>query len=118
MLVELPMKLVEDLLSRPDAFSENSGHNWGPLLHSAVGLASEAGELLDPIKKAWAYGHDLHLENIQEELGDILFYWMATCITAGLNPSTVVQANLSKLQKRYPSGKFSSLDALRRKDKE
>lgn len=41
------------------------------LLHMAVGVSGEAGELLDAIKKATIYNKPLDVENMIEELGDI-----------------------------------------------
>jgi hypothetical protein len=37
------------------------------LLHAALGLCTEAGELADPIKKAMFYGKPLDVANIKED---------------------------------------------------
>ena len=44
------------------------------LMHCAVGIAGEAGELLDCVKKHWKYGKDFDRNNAVEECGDLLFY--------------------------------------------
>lgn len=44
------------------------------LIHMAVGIAGEAGELLDQVKKATIYRKPLDRENVVEELGDLEFY--------------------------------------------
>ena len=44
------------------------------LAHATVGILGELGELLDTLKKTWAYGKPLDRNNIIEELGDIAFY--------------------------------------------
>ena len=40
------------------------------LLHAAIGAATEAGELLDAIKKALFYGKEVDEVNFKEEIGD------------------------------------------------
>jgi len=44
------------------------------MLHMAVGVSGEAGELLDAIKKNCVYQKQIDLNNVMEEAGDILFY--------------------------------------------
>src|SRR5574343_533576 len=39
------------------------------LLHAAVGISGEAGELLDAVKKTWIYNKSLDVQNVIEELG-------------------------------------------------
>ncbi len=90
-------KSGEDILN-------SMSHSDMHLLHMAVGICGEAGELLDAIKKACVYNKPLDRENSIEELGDIEFYLHG--IRAGLNVSRdeVLQANIDKLEKRYPKG--------------
>lgn len=45
------------LLVKPDSHVEK-------LVHAALGVGSEAGELLTPVKKHWIYGAGLDVENI------------------------------------------------------
>ena len=44
------------------------------VFHAVLGFATEAGEILDPIKKYAFYGKDLDITNIREEIGDVLWY--------------------------------------------
>lgn len=44
------------------------------ILHSAMGLITEVGELVDSYKRNIFYNKELDLVNIKEELGDILWY--------------------------------------------
>jgi len=46
-------------------------------LHSQFGIITEAGELADAFKQAHYKNLPLDIENIIEELGDILFYYIA-----------------------------------------
>lgn len=85
-------------------------------LHAAVGISGEAGELLDAVKKAWAYQKSLDVANVHEELGDILFYVQAMCNQFGWTFESVIKANVVKLIKRYPTG-YSDQAAQDRADK-
>lgn len=88
------------------------------ILHAAIGVAGEAGELLDAVKKVWAYGKPLDLPNAIEELGDLEFYMEALRQHIGVTREEVLQANQEKLAKRYPNGVYSDLPAQSRLDKE
>lgn len=90
----------------------------GALLHAAVGISGEAGEFLDVIKKAWAYGQVLDKAHGTEELGDLAFYWIAGCLEMGVHPQTVIDQMVAKLRVRYPAGEFNAADAAERKDKQ
>lgn len=87
------------------------------LLHAALGVTSEAGELATSVKKHWAYLAPLDRENILEELGDLLFYVAALAQVCDFSLEQVVTHNVEKLNKRYPSGSYSDDQALARADK-
>lgn len=87
------------------------------MLHAAVGVAGEAGELLDAVKKVWAYGKVLDYENAIEELGDLEFYMEALRQQIGVSREDVLQANQEKLAKRYPGFRYSDSHAQARLDK-
>jgi NTP pyrophosphatase (non-canonical NTP hydrolase) len=87
------------------------------LTHAALGIAGEAGELVDAIKKHVIYGKPLDLENVREEIGDIRFYIEALCNILDLHDQTIIQANMNKLAKRYKDLTYSSTSAIERADK-
>jgi NTP pyrophosphatase (non-canonical NTP hydrolase) len=86
-------------------------------LHCAIGVAGEAGELADAIKKEYIYNKSRDLENIVEELGDLEFYLQATRNHYGISRAQVIQANAEKLGKRYVSLRYSDAEAIARADK-
>ena len=86
------------------------------LLHCAIGIAGEAGELVDAIKKHFFYGQVLDEENVKEELGDLLFYIQSMCDTLNYSTEEIMNRNIKKLSKRYPDG-YSDADAKTRADK-
>lgn len=86
------------------------------LMHAALGLAGEAGEFADAIKKHLVYGRELDRENAIEELGDVLWFVALGCATFGVSMSDVAQRNIDKLRLRYPE-KYDDVLAHRRLDK-
>jgi NTP pyrophosphatase (non-canonical NTP hydrolase) len=87
------------------------------LLHMAVGISGEAGELLDAIKKAVIYNKPLDIENVIEELGDIEFYLEGLRQELAIMREVTIQANISKLGVRYSKGAYSDEQAQERADK-
>lgn len=80
----------------------------------AIGLAGEAGEVVDNIKKAIFHRHGLNQTQLQKELGDVCWYLAGLCTTLGFNLEDVMQQNIDKLLERYPNG-YSSEDSINRK---
>lgn len=83
------------------------------LLHGALGVATEAGELLDVLKKNHAYGRGLDHANIREEIGDVLWYLALLARATGTNLDQIAATNVAKLKQRYPE-KFTNELALNR----
>lgn len=81
----------------------------------ALGVAGEAGEVADYIKKVLFHGHDLDRMKVCKELGDVLWYVAALGHTCGLTLTDIANVNLDKLQTRYPD-KFSSEHSKTRRD--
>lgn len=87
------------------------------LNHMAMGVAGEAGELVDAIKRITVYEKEPDLENIREELGDLLFYMQRLAFVFELPLKEILQSNVEKLEKRYHQKKFSVEQANERADK-
>jgi len=85
------------------------------IIWNAIGLAGEAGEVVDTLKKAIFHRHGLNQEQLTKELGDVLWYVAALCTTLGINMEDVMNQNIEKLKKRYPNG-YSSEDSQKRID--
>jgi NTP pyrophosphatase (non-canonical NTP hydrolase) len=87
------------------------------MLHMVLGISGEAGELVDAIKKAVIYNKPLDRANVVEELGDIEFYLEGLRQGLGISRAEVLEANMSKLSRRYQDG-YSDAAAQARADKE
>lgn len=83
----------------------------------ALGIAGEAGEVADLLKKHLFHGHELDRAKLTKELGDVLWYVAALSDVFGLRLSDVATVNVDKLRKRFPTG-FSSTDSIKRADVE
>ena len=87
------------------------------ILHMAVGVSGEAGELLDTVKKHCVYQKQLDINNVIEEAGDILFYLTGMLNELGLTINDCMEANVEKLSKRYPEKRYTNAAAIARADK-
>lgn len=83
------------------------------LLAAALGLG-ETGEVQDLVKKHVYHDHPIPDMQIIKELGDILWYVADMSKLLGYTLDQVATLNLEKLQRRYPSGKFSSEESINR----
>ena len=109
-MVAVLAKPGEDIL---DTLSPERVH----LLHMAVGVAGEAGELLDAIKKHCFYNKPLDLNNVVEELGDLEFYMEGLRQGLSLLRQEILEYNMVKLSERYNGLRYSDQAAWERKDK-
>lgn len=83
------------------------------ILHAAIGLCTESGELIDAIKKSTFYGRELDVVNVKEEAGDILWYLAILFDELGTDFETEMQRVISKLEARFPE-KFTEEAAYNR----
>ena len=91
------------------------------LMYAALGLAGEAGEVANKVKKLWrdetgfeyrdnAFGgltleyHDKLKKDLQAELGDIVWYLAAVANELGVSLEQAAHDNLSKLESRQRRG--------------
>lgn len=74
------------------------------LSNGVMGLCGEAGEVIDIVKKAQFQSHELDVDHIAEELGDLAWYLAITASAIGKNLDEIFSANVDKLRKRYPEG--------------
>jgi hypothetical protein len=88
------------------------------MLHAAIGMSTEAAELLDALKKHIYYGKDLDMVNIDEELGDSNWYQSLMIHSMRMKKHNVTweylwEKNINKLKARY-GDKFTSEAAIKR----
>jgi NTP pyrophosphatase (non-canonical NTP hydrolase) len=72
------------------------------LVHAALGLFTESGELLEHIHDVLTGSVELDKVNVFEEVGDCHWYLGLLHRFLGTLPSQAYEANIAKLRKRYP----------------
>ena len=65
------------------------------------GIASEAGEVIDVIKKGSRPGKEIDLEHLGEEIGDLIWYTTRLAIKYGLDMEEILDKNVIKLNERH-----------------
>ncbi len=94
--------------------SVGKGDNaYRDMLHAAIGIATEGGEILDAFKKNMFYGKRIDVINVIEEGGDVLWYVAVLATACGVTLEDMMRINIEKLQARYPE-KFDSSRSLNR----
>ena len=71
------------------------------LAEAALGLAGEAGEVVDIIKKYFAHGKIPDREHLVEELGDTLHYLLRIASFSKITEDEIKEYNVAKLEKRW-----------------
>lgn len=79
------------------------------VVYPALGLAGEAGEVVDKIKKVVRdYEGDFtlreHVMDISKELGDVLWYLTAIAVDLGMDLDLIAQMNIDKIVSRRQRG--------------
>ena len=87
----------------------------GKMENGLFGLAGEVGELHDHYKKHLFQMHDLDMEHMKKELGDVLWYVAEMACGLGCTLSEIAQMNIDKLKTRYPDG-FEADKSLHRQE--
>jgi len=72
-------------------------------VYETMGLAGEAGEALEKVKKGWRDG-EFDLKGYLKELGDTLWYLDAAAHKVGYTLETIAQMNIEKLHSRHERG--------------
>ena len=71
------------------------------LSYLGLGLAGEAGEVAEHIKKLLRDGErGWRPDAVAEELGDLAYYWAALCVAVGRSPSEILAASHAKIEAR------------------
>ena len=91
--------------SRVTALYPNVGHNP---IYPTLGLAGEAGEVADKVKKVIRDNGGIFdkpsIEAIKLELGDVLWYVAQLSTELGIELDEVAEANIAKLSSRSIRG--------------
>lgn len=73
------------------------------LAHALYGLSSETGEISGIFQKE-LQGHEVRRDDLEGEIGDLLWFAAELCTVFGFDMGEIAQKNINKLKKRYPDG--------------
>ena len=101
---------IERFQGSPSSLNAEAVHQ--DVLHAALGIYTEAAEMIEAILAAMN-GGDFDKVNAFEELGDAEWYMAMMYRALNRTPAEAKTVNIDKLRKRYPD-KFSTSDAIDR----
>lgn len=81
-------------------------------LHALHGMSAEVGEIHSIYQKFYQ-GHPVKKDELEAELGDLMWFIAELCDVIGADMDEVAQGNIGKLTKRYPEG-FDAERSVRR----
>jgi NTP pyrophosphatase (non-canonical NTP hydrolase) len=110
--------MVTKLVKSPYEIMDAINHFKLDLTHATLGIAGEAGEIVDAVKKHVIYEKPLDRENLIEELGDMEFYLEQLRQALGITREQTLEANMKKLEVRYKGFNYSDKQAHERADKQ
>lgn len=96
-------------------YEQGMGEQQNRLANGLMGMNGEAGEAIDILKKHWYQGHELDVDHLAKELGDVLWYVSLSSDAIGYSLEEIMEMNLKKLAARYPNG-FESDKSINRKE--
>ena len=82
------------------------------LMHGAMGIAGEAGEVMEIVKKGIFYGKPIDTDKVKLELGDVLWYLTLAAKSVGSTLSEIMMLNDAKLAARFGGTKFDAEKAI------
>jgi NTP pyrophosphatase (non-canonical NTP hydrolase) len=94
--------------SRKTAIYPQAGNNW---IYPLLGLAGEAGEISDKMKKVirddGGVVNEEKRQEVKKEIGDVLWYVSQLASELNLSLDDIAKANIEKLMSRMERGKLS-----------
>lgn len=103
-LAEMTLDKYQALAQRTSKYKGDPHRMSMQIDNGAKGLCGETGEIMDLLKKHDHQGHELDIERMIDELGDVLWYVAELASGMGTTLGAVARHNVDKLRKRYPDG--------------
>ena len=87
---------------------DGASEKYNDLSFAALALVGEVGEVCDIIKKSNIYTDALEPCDVKllDELGDVLWQWMACVNALGVSVECVIDYNVQKLNARHGGAKL------------
>lgn len=89
--------------TEPKKYSFETTNEVTPRIeHAVFGIVTEAGELMDSLKKAKIYNQKLDKVNLIEEAGDVMWYLAILSDALNISFEDIWDKNIRKLKARFP----------------
>lgn len=104
---KMTFKKYQELCGLTDvAEKDKSKYPVPQYIYAALGVAGEAGEVVDEAKKSLRTPENgkptpERISKMVEEMGDVLWYIAKLCREFGIDMGAVAEFNILKLKKRY-----------------
>lgn len=109
----ITMKEYQDAALRT---AKDMGSLQQNLIHAALGITSEGGEIATIVKASCIYNKEVNIASLMEEAGDVLWFLTLLAKCMGVELEDIAKENIRKLKLRFPQG-YSDIDAKMRWDK-
>lgn len=96
-----------------DCKGSGSSAEQKEILHAALGIFSEGGEILEILNDSYRHSIPLDHVHLAEELGDVLWFVQLMAKNLNFTIEQLMAMNISKLASRY-SDKYTDLQAINR----
>lgn len=96
---------LENVVNKSWNFAGRCETHKDSVMNAVLGLAGEAGEVADVVKKAYFHTEkdlSFHIDKLRLELGDVMFYWLKIMDLFNLSVKEILDANREKLESRHP----------------
>ena len=95
--------------------SRKDMNKYSHMMNAMLGLAGEAGECCDLVKKRFYQDNREIKDELIDELGDVMWYVAEGAAALGVTLNEIAIHNINKLMKRYPDG-FDADKSLHREE--
>lgn len=100
---EMMYRHLNEVVNKTWNFSKRLVTQKDHEMNALVGLASEAGEVLDVGKKTWFHTEGIDRRDLlRSELGDVIYYWLKAVDVHNFNIGEILEENKRKLEGRHP----------------
>lgn len=96
---------LDNVINKSWNFAGRIINEEGHEQNAVIGLAAEAGEVLDVCKKMWFHTEkpwSFYREKLVYELGDVLYYLLKTMDVFAIEWDELIDKNREKLESRHP----------------
>lgn len=91
----------------PEELPDSHMVNYAELSYCALGLAGETGEVVEKVKKSVREDDQSYLDDLEDELGDVLWYWAQLADLLKFDADYLAERNLDKLKDRQERGELT-----------